>query len=150
VQSQVEVGCTAVRGSAGRAPAKADHCAIRVTYASGYSFVGELLPVNGLNEINTYSSREQRALDFEWNIVKTPAGSTAELFVFRVVTAFVEQAAVYGGKKYHFDGARNSNSFINNVIVQAGGHVPEFAVRPGRRPAGICGGAGARPGLRCR
>jgi RHS repeat-associated protein len=154
IDATVEVGGRLVHGPYGL-DVDAVHYAIRVTIGDK-SVMTELRPDNDLrNHISHIDGHSVTASEYRWAIVAVPTGMTSLGFAEAVRTSITAFTAQYEGRRYWPDGSTNSNSFVYNVITDAGGRIPRGAVwetNPLGFPAspGICGGSGAATGPNCR
>jgi RHS repeat-associated protein len=141
----VEVGCRPVRHMYGAA----GHCAVRLKDPTGRERVAELVQgSDGKNEIITWNANSASASDYIWVPVEIPSGMTAEGFNTAVWNSFLSVTSEMNGQTYHWDGGRNSNHFVFEIITRAGGQVPNIPWIQLFIP-GICGGTGLSKGNSC-
>ena len=143
---RVQIGCRPIGGALG---AMYSHCAIRIDDSYGHHYSFELMPVKVPGEPDTWNTIQSvpDEDEYTWTTVGAPEGMKDDEWDSTVRAAAEVVGYRMSGKKYHADGARNSNHYVHEAITTAGGNVPESAKpKDGRKAPGLCGGSGASTG----
>lgn len=148
----VKVNCRPVGGE-GKEGAVA-HCAVRVVDESrGIDQTIELAPdASGNKEIYWALGGSDRTNAYDsgtWLDVAVPDGMTSTEFDNAVLLSAFRETVRQRGQNYWPTGNTNSNRFVRQVIINAGGQVPAGAASGFTFGApGLCGGV-VRTGSRC-
>src|SRR5690606_32440556 len=127
------------------------HCAVRIVSEEyGLDLVAELIPDRGgIKQIYVESKGGPKTSKYSassWIPVVVPSELSESDFDLAVLTSLAGRAGMEHGAKYGMRGQRNSNRFIYDVVVGAGGVMPAGVSGGYLIAPGICGGNWSRRG----
>jgi RHS repeat-associated protein len=137
------------------------HCGIRVidsernidvTFELSPEGSGAGAPFGRKTVAWSHGANAQRVKDYHdgWTKLALPEGMSAADFDRAILNSALKEQGRVSADPYLFTGETNSNRFVRNIIVNAGGSVPAgLADKFPKGAPGLCGGTGMKTGTGC-